>query len=141
MPKERKPFSLLGQTKWEKARNIIGLVIVIGFVASKYVNVNVNRISTVEIASADYGFQSSEALQDAVRSFRVSDAALVSASAAAQSTAQEVKENVTVTFAIGKVAPFSLVIECTSNWATEKVGQICESIGSDFKSHLRSVKQ
>lgn len=140
MPKERKPSSFLGHTKWEKFRNVAGLVLILGFVASKYINVNLEHVSTVKIRTSDYGISSKETLQASVRSFQPNEGNLTTVSKAIQSTVQDIKENIAISFVIGEASPFVLVIECTSKWPKEKVGPVCETFGSEFKSYLKSLK-
>lgn len=140
MPNERKSFSLFGRTAWEKARNLAGLALILGFIVSRYIHVDVEQVSTLEIPAADYGIRTKEDLRTSIQAFEPEEDSLAAAAKAIQSTVQEIKANVALSFALNEGATPKLLVECTSTWAKEKVQPVCESIGADLKKHLKALK-
>jgi hypothetical protein len=140
MPNEKEPFSLFGRTAWEKTRNLAGLALLLGFIASQYIHVNVEQVLIIEIPAADYGIRTKDDLRAAIQAFEPEESSLVAAAKTIQSTALEIKANVALSFALNEGTTPKLLVECKSTWPKEKVYPVCESIGADLQKHLKARK-
>ena len=140
MTRDRQPFTLLGRTRWEKARNIVGLALVLGFVISKYVDFSIDRVSTVDIVASGPAMTSTQALRASLSSFQPNDGNLTIVATAIKSTIEEVKQNVAISFIVRDTPALSVTVECSSRWPKEKLDRVCAAFGSDLKEHLGSAR-
>ena len=139
MNNESKKFSILGRTKWEKTRNIVGLLFLLGFFGSKYIHVSAETVSRVEIPTNEFGLKSKDDVHQSVAKFEFSPETLQAVATKVLSTPVEVQEKININFALGE--PATLAVECTSNWPKEKVDAVCESLAADLRNHLKVSKK
>ncbi len=131
----------LGRTKWELARNVIGIIFLIGVAAVGYVKsvpdrpAAVTRIVRVQIPESEHQLKSIDDFQKRFSTYNSLDQDLASVALELKETPSQIKKLVNIDLDFRANGKF--FVECESSLAQEAVEKVCFAVAESAGKHLR----
>ncbi len=131
----------LGRTKWEVARNVVGIIFLLGIAAAGYVKsvpdrpAVVKRIVRVEIPENEHRLKSIDDFQKRFSTYNSLDQDLAAVALELNETPSQLKELVNIDLDFRANGKF--VVECESGLAQEAVEKVCFAAAESAGKHLR----
>jgi hypothetical protein len=129
----------LGRTRWEVARNIIGLIFIFG--AAAYVKLSpgrpvlMQRVVRIEIPESEHLLKSVDDFRRNFSTYNSLDQDLAVVAVQLKETPEQIKKLVNIDLDFRETG--RLVVECTSDLTQEAVEKVCLAAVESTRKHLR----
>jgi hypothetical protein len=131
----------LGRTKWELARNVVGIIFLLGVAVAWYVKsvpdrpAVIKRIVRVEIPESEHHLKSIDDFQKRFSTYNSLDQDLAAVALELKETPSQIKMLVNIDLDFRANGKF--LVECESSLAQEAVEKVCFAAAESVGKHLR----